>query len=303
MHLFELLTNPAIIGTTALFLSVVWMLRDQTDRTRPMLVFALTLNLFFGFLLHIFMGKEGGMLPWKYDPVLYNMDRVLGVSAAAVARPLQGLPRIPLIVTYQLMVPVMIAWFFVTRSGNPRASIIMAYVAELVAAPLLYGIFPACGPIYAFASQWLNPPQMQAGAMKLIAMPNAFPSLHIGTAFIFVLLAPGKLWRCVSLAFLAATGFATLSTGEHYIVDLIAGLAFGCFAASIAYRNFRRAFVYLAIVLIWSLSLRFAYPVLIDHPMLPRAMALITLAIAILAVIRAWRLPLPQRAELATEAF
>src|ERR1017187_1050990 len=111
MHLLALLLNPAIIGLSALLLSVIWMLRDERDKTRPLLVFALTLNLVFGFLLTVFMSREGGLLPWKYDPVLFAMDRALGVSAAAIALPLQGLWKIPLIVTYQLMVPMMICWF------------------------------------------------------------------------------------------------------------------------------------------------------------------------------------------------
>jgi hypothetical protein len=41
----------------ALFLSVLWMLKDERDKTRPMLVFALTLNLFFGFLLTVVMSR------------------------------------------------------------------------------------------------------------------------------------------------------------------------------------------------------------------------------------------------------
>jgi hypothetical protein len=288
MHFIALLTNPAILGTLALFLSVVWMLRDQKDKSRPLLVFALTLNLFFGFLLTIFMSREGGVLPWKYDRVLAAMDGALGISAASVARPLQGFWRIPLIVVYQLMVPMMIGWFFVVRSGNRRGSIILAYVAELVAAPLLYAIFPACGPIYAFGAQWLHPPQVQAEAIKLAAMPNAFPSLHVGTAFVFVLLAPTKLWRTVSLVFLGATVLATLATGEHYVIDLVAGLAFGCFAASVGYREFRRAILYLGVVLVWSLAARFVYPLLIAHPLLLRSLALLTVALAVLAVFKDW---------------
>ena len=72
-------------------------------------------------------------------------------------------------------------------------------------------------------------------------MPNVFPSFHVATAFVLVLFAPGKVWRGVSLAFLAATALATLSAGEHYAIDLVAGLAFGCFAASVEYRNVRRS--------------------------------------------------------------
>jgi hypothetical protein len=297
MHLLLLLLNPAIIGTLALFLSVLWMLRDQTDKTRPLLVFALTLNLVYGFLLTVLMGREGGLLPWKYDRVLFALDGALGVSAGAIARPLQGVARIPLMVIYQLMVPMMICWFLVTRYRNTRGSVVLAYIAELVAGPPIYALLPACGPIYAFGAQWLHPRQVEASAMQLAGMPNAFPSLHIATAFVFVLFAPGKAWRAVSLAFLAGTGLATLSTGEHFVIDLVGGLAFGCFAACVGYRRIRRALLYLGVVLCWSLAIRFAYPVLIAHPGALRLFAGLTVALALWTVAREWRVPAVRTAE------
>jgi PAP2 superfamily len=289
MRLLAILTNPAILGTVALFLSVVWMLRDQKDKTRPLLVFALTLNLFFGFLLTVFMSREGGLLPWKFDYVLARLDQSLGITAAPIARPLQGVFRIPLMVIYQLMVPMMICWFFVTITRNRRGSVVLAYVGELVAGPLLYAVFPACGPIYAFGTQWLHPPQVQAAAIKLVGMPNAFPSLHVATALVFVLFAPGKLWRAVSLAFFICTAMATLSTGEHYVIDLVAGLAFGCFAANVGYRRTRGALIYLGIVLGWSLLVRFGSALLITQPILLRSFAVLTVAAAAIAVHKEWR--------------
>jgi len=301
MHLLAILTSPPIIATLSLFLSVIWMLMDEKDKTRPMLVFALTLNLFFGFLLTTFMGKEGGLLPWKYDYMLAAMDDSLGIRAASIARPLEGFWRTPLIVVYQFMVPMMICWFLVTRSRNPRGSVVLAYVGEMVAGPLLYAILPACGPIYAFGARWLFAPQVQPVAIKLAGMPNAFPSLHIGTALVFVFLAPGKLWRAVSLAFLAGTALATLVTGEHYVIDLVGGLAFGCFAASVGYRKYRSALVYLGVVVGWSLSVRFAYGFLIAYPAVLRSMAILTVAFAVWAVLKEWRVPAMRAVEPAIE--
>jgi hypothetical protein len=291
MRLLSLILNPAIISTVALFLAVLWMLKDQKDKTRPLLVFALTLNLFFGLLLTVFMSREGSLLPWKYDHILFALDASLGLPAATIARPLQGFLRVPLIVIYQLMVPMMICWFLVTRYRNVRGFVVLAYVGELVAGPLMYAVLPGCGPLYAFGAQWLNPPHVETTAIKLAAMPNAFPSLHIGTAFLLVLFAPGKLWRAVAIAFLICTGLATLSTGEHYVIDLFAGLIFGCFAASVGYRRYRSASLYLAAVLAWSISVRFGYASLIAHPWLLRSMVALTLAIAVRAVVKEWRIP------------
>jgi len=89
MHLLAALQNPAFIAILALVLAVVWMLRDETDKTRPLLVIALTVNLFYGFFLTLFMGREGALLPWKYDHVLYRIDAALGLPAYVIAQPLQ----------------------------------------------------------------------------------------------------------------------------------------------------------------------------------------------------------------------
>jgi PAP2 superfamily len=291
MHLLAMLLNPAILGILALFLSVIWMIKDESDKTRPLLVFALTLNLVFGFLLTFFMGREGSLLPWKYDHILFHIDGALGVSTATIARPLQGFFRFPLAVVYQMMVPMMICWFLVSRYHNARGSVVLAYAAELIAGPVLYAVLPASGPKYAFGAQWLHPPNVQLNLIKLSAMPNAFPSLHVGTAVVLVLLAPGRWWRGVALAFLAGTAAATLTTGEHYVIDLIPGLVFGCFAASIGYRKVWSAVLYLGVLLSWSLAVRFGYWLLIAHPAMLRSLAVLTVALFIVAVFKAWRAP------------
>jgi hypothetical protein len=288
MRAIHILLNPAGLAIIALFLSILWMLRDEKDRARIELVFALVLNLFYGVFLNIFMGREGAVFPWKFDYVLFRMDAALGVQAASIARPLQGALHVPLWIVYQSMVPMMIAWFLLTRYRRTSGSIILAYVAELVAGPLLYMIVPACGPIYAFGKQWLNPPAVAPVAVRLAGMPNAFPSLHVGTALVLLMFAPGKIWKAVALLFFVLTCLAILSTGEHYVIDLIPGLAFGVFVSAIGMRNLRRAGCFLALTLAWSLGVRFAYMVLIAHPALTRSLAGLTLASVALAVFKQW---------------
>ncbi len=289
MRIVNILLSPPVMGVIALFLSVIWMLRDTKDKTRALLVLALVMNLFYGFLLTTFMTSEGSRFPWKFDHVLFAVDQSLGIQAASVARPLQGFMRVPLRVVYQLMVPMMIVWFLVTSYCKLRASVILAYVAELITGPLLYALFPACGPLYAFGKQWLHPPSVEPFAIRLAGMPNAFPSLHIGTAFIFLLLAPGKFWKGVAFAFLALTCLATLSTGEHYVIDLIPGFAFGAFAAAVGSRDLKQAALFFSAVLAWSLAMRFASPIFVDHPFVTRICAALTIALAVFAVAKQWR--------------
>lgn len=287
IRLLVLLLNPIVL----LFLAVLWMLRDEKDRTRPVLVFALVLNAVYGWLLGAVLSGADSLLPWKYDYYLLHMDQSLGLSAASIALPLQGAWRFPLFVVYQLMVPMMICWLLMQpRTGNGRASILLAYVAEMVAGPILYAILPACGPVYAFGPTWLHHGMPPVNAIRFSGMPNAFPSLHVATALVFVLFATGALRRTLSLFFLTGTVLATLVIGEHYVIDLIPGLAFGCFAASVGCRRARLASIYLLIVLFWSLAIRFEFASLMAHPIVVRSLAAITVAFAMHAVGKTWGL-------------
>jgi hypothetical protein len=288
MRVLNFLLNGSGFGILALFLSVIWMLRDQKDKTRPLLVFALVLNLFYGFLLTTLMGREGGLFPWKYDHILFHMDETLGIQAVLIARHMQGLLRTPLWFVYQLMVPMMIVWFLVTQYGKARGSIVLAYVAELVSGPLLYAVLPACGPIYAFGKQWLQPPAVPVDTIRLTGLPNAFPSLHIGTAFVLLLFAPGKWSKAIALIFLVLTGMATIGTGEHYVIDLIPGLAFGAFTAAVGFRTYRSAALFLAVILAWSLSVRFGFSFLIANPLVTRLFAVLTLVLVAVSLWKSW---------------
>jgi hypothetical protein len=287
MRVLDIVTQPGIMALAALFFSIVWMLRDEKDRDRVGLVFALLLNLFYGVLCSLFMKSEGAAFPWKFDHVLARLDGALGIEATTIAQALARIPHNPLWIVYDAMVPMMVVWYWIARKRRD-GSIVMAYAAELVAGPLLYAIVPACGPVYAFGKDWLHPPYVAPVAVRLTGMPNAFPSLHFATAFVFVMFAPGKIWKVVALLFLLGTGLATISTGEHYLIDLIPGLAFGLFASSSGLRNFRHAACFFALSLLWSLSVRFGYSILLAHPILLRCLALLTLASSAAALVMQW---------------
>lgn len=287
MRILSIVTQPPIMSLIALFLAIVWMLRDEKQKDRAGLVLAFLLNLFYGVLCTLFMRSEGAAFPWKFDHVLARLDGVLGIDSTVIARALAQIPHNPLWLVYDAMVPMMIAWYWVTRRRRD-GSIIMAYAAELVVGPLLYAIVPACGPVYAFGKQWLQPPYVTPAAVRLTGMPNAFPSLHFATAFVFVVFAPGKIWKVVALFFLVGTGLATISTGEHYMIDLIPGLAFGMFASLVGMRNFRRAAWLFVLSLSWSLVVRFGYTILLAHPVLLRSFAIVTVISVAATLVLQW---------------
>ena len=280
--------NPAAIGLIALFASVIWMLRDERDRTRPVLVVALVINLAYGFLLNVIMGQENGLVPWKFDHILAAMDTSLGIDTPGIASSLQGGWRLMLGIVYDLMVPTMIVWYIVGRYKSGPGSILHAYIAEMLTGPLLYAIVPACGPLYAFGPAWLHAPVAHAGLIRLSGMPNAFPSLHVGTAIVFVFCSRGKLWRVAALAMLAGTVLATLSTGEHYAIDLVAGLAFGCFAAAVGRRRAFTAVFNLAVAVGWSFAVRLRFQFLLDRPDVLKLCAAATVLAAIFSIATEW---------------
>ncbi len=284
-----MLFNQAFLSILFLAFSIWWMLRKPEDKNRPWLVVALVMNLFYGFFFTRFMTGEGSLLPWKYDHILYHLDQSLGIHAASIARPLQGFWRLPLMIAYQAMVPMMIVWFLVTSRYGNRGSVILSFAAELAVGPLLYSVVPGCGPIYAFRTQWLHPPAVPADTIRLSGMPNAFPSLHAATALVFVLFAPTRLTRACAMVFLAATCMATLSTGEHYVIDLIPGLAFGAFAASVGLARLRQAAGFLVIASSWAFAVRIGNAFLIAHPLLLRSGVALTLMLVAVAVWREWR--------------
>ena len=289
MRLIAILLTPSMLDVLMLFLSAIWMLRDQKDKTRPLLVFALAVNLVYGYLFTILMGEEGSLLPWKYDHILWHIEQSFGLQAASIALPFQGIWRTPLSILYSMMIPMMILWLFITRHSKLNGRLVLAYVAELVGGPLLYIILPACGPLYAFGASWMHPPPVAAERVRLIGIPNAFPSLHVATAFVLLLLAPGKLWKTVAFAFLALTCLATLSTGEHYVIDLVPGLAFGAFAAAVGSKDIKQASLFLSTVLAWSLVVRFASSILIAHPFVTRSAVALTIALAVFALWKQWK--------------
>lgn len=287
--MLSVLLDPSILAMGALVLSVLWMLRDQTDKSRALLVMALVVNFFYGWLLTFLMGKENSLVPWKYDYILAHMDMALGLRAAPIAAALQGHARIPFELVYRLMVPMMAAWFAIVRSRELQRALALAYVAELIAGPALYALVPACGPIYAFRAAWLHPPLVAASTMRLAGMPNAFPSLHVGTALVLVLLARRRLPRMFALLFLGGTVLATIATGEHYIIDLVAGLALGCFATAAGRLDWRRAAIYGCLTLSWSVSMRFAFGFWLANPLLLRGLAMLTVAMALAGIVMEWR--------------
>jgi hypothetical protein len=102
--------------------------------------------------------------------------------------------------------PVAIALGIAT-STVPRAAVRAMLEASVIAA-LLYVVFPAEGP--------------RAYALHLTgAAHNCVPSLHVTWAALAAAFA-GKRLRPALWLFVAVTATVTITTGEHYLIDVLA---------------------------------------------------------------------------------
>src|SRR5579863_2844619 len=286
--------SPAVLGLLALFLSLIWMLRDDRDKTRPVVVLALFINLLYGFALNV-LGRENEWVPFKYDRVLAAIDATLGIDTPSIAAALQGGWRLVLGLVYDLLVPMMILWYiagrYQNRSQRRPGSVVRCYIAEMLAGPALYLVVPACGPLYVFGEAFVHPGAVHADLIRSTGIPSAFPSLHLATAMVFVFFSRGFLWRIGSLAMLAGTALGAISTGEHYFIDLVAGAAFGCFAASVGHKRWFAAVFNLAVTAGWSAAVRYQFQYLIDRPVLLRLSAALTVVVAVASVAKEWMSP------------
>jgi hypothetical protein len=88
--------------------------------------------------------------------------------------------------------------------------ILRAYAWMLLIAPVFYFIFPAVGPGYLTDAS---------------APINCLPSVHLTTAILGTIYLP-RPWKWVGVVFIALTACATITTGQHYLIDLIASVPF-----------------------------------------------------------------------------
>jgi PAP2 superfamily len=100
----------------------------------------------------------------------------------------------------------------IALSDHPRRVAWALLTVGIIALPL-YIAFPATGP------RWVSHPQ---------APRNCMPSLHFTWAIMLAYYSTRRL-RPAFILFAALTAIATLTTGEHYLVDLIAAIPFTWF--------------------------------------------------------------------------
>lgn len=260
------------MSAAAIFLLVIacaglWVALDVRNRGRFRVLFLAFAAMFYspicGAVLHLW----DVIFPIKFDASLYRIDSAIGISSFMVARALcPGWTGILLGITYMLLLPMMVFWCAIEAHYRWRGpSILWAYFLEMFCALGLYALVPACGPIYASPGfPFKNPSFVSTGSFG--GAPNAIPSLHVSTALLLMFFARGKPWKAISFIFLLGIILSTLTTGEHYVIDLIVAVPFACFITSAVRRRFVFATACLSTTLVLMMLIRMETGWLSAHP-------------------------------------
>lgn len=169
-------------------------------------------------------------LVWRVAPYFYNLARHSWIVTMVT-----GLAYIGILGAYQILAALQVR--FVDHAVVPALRIF------LIAAILGFGcyfIFPVVGPAPFFGGSYpgslpgladFAPRAMLAG----LAPRNGMPSLHFAWALLLLMNVPRRLRYAKALYALYCylTFMATLSTGQHYFVDLIAALPFAALVQAI----------------------------------------------------------------------
>lgn len=247
------------------------------------------------------------LTPLTYDGALYALDATLRIPfSKSIGIAFADFPPIAAVslIAYALLPGAIAAGLGYEQYNIERGAargvgvnLLLAYAVSGSIASLLYILCPATGPSHVFREAF---PRLLPDASTIswslstfapLSPRNAMPSLHFAWAVI--------LWRSVKGArgwvrksaatFAFLTALATLGSGEHYVVDLIAAVPFlVALEAATAHRfvsSARRMTPLATGILFYALWIVLArngttfIPALLENPVVIRVLALATLIV------------------------
>ena len=267
------------LGLASLLVLAVQVFRVKTERRsvirRSLGVIAL-LN-YMGVCLGFYFALLSAMLPLKLDYYLYAFDGSLGFQPSFILG--SFVASRPALFWLTLMVYNSVGfWFCVLYAAHSRVhgrfrfNIVRLFVANTCIGCALYFLFPATGPRYAYPTFPHLPAAVQAGAVLLTGRPNAMPSLHFGgSLLLFWMSRPWRWLRVATGAICGVTALATMSSGEHYMIDLVVAMPYALAILALASDVRERRIPLLtgsAMVFAWLVALRyFTIPAALSWPL------------------------------------
>jgi len=241
------------------------------------------------------------LYPKTFDLYLYLFDGSFGFQPSFLAgRAMAASTTLRVFgsLTY-ISLPFVMALVYALRqpkgAERPSWDIITLFLMAGLGGWTLYNVIPATGPAYVFGMDfpWRSLAYHSLPKLFLERVPvradiprNAIPSLHM--AWVLLLYWNSKeLARSLRIfmgVYLALTVVSTLGTGEHYFVDLVAGVPFAFFVQSVvspgqkpeAVKRAIAAFAGLGLTLAWLLLVRFGARWMLVSPLLPWSLVAIT---------------------------
>jgi PAP2 superfamily len=202
---------------------------------------------------------------------------------------------------FYIGLPLVIGLVYAGQLLRDSKRAVSAMIAFLITGPvgvLFYNLLPAVGPIHIFLGRFPWKPIPADQVTRLLVEPivvaglrNCMPSLHMTWVLLAWWYSRGLfVWeRCIAMAFVIFTVFATMGTGEHYAVDLVVAFPFAVFLQGLCALDLRwkdrarvAATLYgLFLTLAWIGALRFALKLFWVSPVLPWTCCVLTMASAI----------------------
>ena len=294
------------LGGLAAFLMLgwrwIWAEACQRRQAWAMIAPAATL-VFFVFSAQRALSLANLIYPKTYDLYLYVVDGAFGFQPSFIVGKAMAASYVfheSCLLAY-LSLPFVMALVYALRmpkgAEQPSWGVITLLMAAGAGGWALYNVVPATGPLYVFHNLFPSQalPYRALSRLFLERIPvdpeaprNAIPSLHLAWVVLLYWSAKGisRSLRIFLAVYFVLTLLATLGTGEHYFVDLVAGLPFALFIQALVSPELKVTFSRRAIVASAGLGLTVGWLMLVRHaakamlisPALPWGLTVVTIA-------------------------
>jgi hypothetical protein len=295
----------SFLGLSALLLLALRAVWSEGDR-RKLLLYALLPSLLFvtsEWFASNMLDLTERLHPKTLDLFLYSFDGSLRVQLSFLMG--QAFAMWPWFriagELFYIGLPIPIALVYSGQLLRVRERAFPAMAAFLLTGPigiLFYNLFPAMGPIHlvrrAFPWHPLNTDMFRLMILEPVAIRgprNAIPSLHMGWVLLTWWYSRGLsfLERGIVMLFVIFTACATMGTGEHYFIDLVVAFPFALFMIALCdwppfwtdRSRLTALLLCLASILVWFAGLRYAPHFFWTSPIIPWALCVVTVALAV----------------------
>jgi predicted membrane-bound spermidine synthase len=291
-----LAAGPGLVAFAQIAVESLRGFGERREHQRALLGTLLLLEIY-GLGLGAYLELTAALHPATFDAAAYRIDAAYGfspsVTVALLTREIPGARAVLELAYHVLPYGFSVLCALQLRSGlRWPANVFLITTVSGAIVLVLYQLCPIAGPGYAFADAF--PYSMQAAeqytlgaAQAPVAPRNGMPSMHFGWALLLWFNARSlhPFLRAAFALLLGLTFLATLGLGEHYLVDLVAGIPAALAIQAVCTRTLpwshpaRRQAIWggFALALMWSLGVRYAGSALAGVPGLLWALTLLTL--------------------------